>query len=90
MTATVRTERHALWSLATPAMTAEIINLRRARKAKSRRDNELEAARNRARHGLSKAERTGRALDEARRQRELDGAFRTSPQDGDDDAPGEA
>lgn len=38
-------------------MSAEIVNLRRARKAKARADKEREAARNRVEHGRSKAER---------------------------------
>lgn len=38
-------------------MPAEIVNLRRARKAKARTDKEREAARNRVEHGRSKAER---------------------------------
>jgi hypothetical protein len=36
---------------------AEIINLRRARKAKARADAQTSAAQNRAKHGVSKAER---------------------------------
>lgn len=38
-------------------MSAEIVNLRRARKAKARADKQREAARNRVEHGRSKAER---------------------------------
>ena len=38
-------------------MSAEIINLRRARKAKARADAQTSAAQNRAKHGVSKAER---------------------------------
>lgn len=58
------------------AMTAQIINLRRARKAKSRRDAETQASRNRATHGLSKAERQSRVLESKRNERLLDGARR--------------
>ena len=51
-------------------MTADIINLRRARKAKVRREAEAQAAENRVRFGRTKAEREQsrmqRALDEGR------------------------
>ncbi len=52
---------------------AEIVNLRRARKAKQRADRAEDAAANRVRHGVSKTERK---LAEAKRKqdaRELDG-----------------
>jgi hypothetical protein len=42
----------------------EVVNLRRARKAQARRQDEAQAQDNRVRHGLSKAERS---LAEARR-----------------------
>ncbi len=48
-------------------MTGEIINLRRARKAKARREAEDAAARNRTLHGRGKAER---ACDTAERARQ--------------------
>lgn len=48
-------------------MSAEIVNLRRARKARARREAEAEAAENRVRFGRSKAER-----ERLRRQGELD------------------
>ncbi|WP_421722875.1 DUF4169 family protein [Bauldia sp.] len=57
-------------------MAAKIVNLRRARKAKARRDKESRAEANRQWHGLSKIERraleaerekTARHLDEHRR-----------------------
>ena len=38
-------------------MSAEIINLRRVRKAKARAEAQTSAAQNRAKHGVSKAER---------------------------------
>jgi hypothetical protein len=38
-------------------MGAEIINLRRARKAKARAEAQTSAAENRTKHGVSKAER---------------------------------
>jgi len=55
---------------------AEIINLRRARKARLRTEAEAQAAANRARHGESKAAKTVRRLDNARAARLLDGARR--------------
>ena len=57
-------------------MTAEIVNLRKARKAKARADKERQAAENRAVHGRSKAEKERSSLDKARVRRELDGARR--------------
>ncbi len=55
---------------------AEIINLRRARKAKSRADATAEADANRVRHGRTLAEREAEAAEEARRDHLLDGAKR--------------
>lgn len=60
-------------------MTAEILNLRRARKAKARRDKAEEAVRNRARHGMSRSERALRDAEAEGRERLLDGARRSSP-----------
>ncbi len=60
-------------------MTAEIVNLRKARKSKVRADKERQAAENRAVHGRSKAEREREALAKDRIRRELDGAKRTDP-----------
>lgn len=54
-------------------MTADIVNLRAARKEKARAARRAEAAQNRAKFGRSKAERT---LDEAQQEqaaRRLDG-----------------
>ena len=59
----------------------EIVNLRRARKAMTRRQDAARAAENRLAHGRSKAERT---LDDARAEkgrRELD-AHRIETEDG--------
>lgn len=52
---------------------AEIINLRRARKARARDQAATEAATNRARHGRTKAETARDDLAEARARRHLDG-----------------
>jgi hypothetical protein len=52
---------------------AEIINLRRARKQKQRRDKASEADANRRRFGRTKAEKAADADTAARRERTLDG-----------------
>lgn len=57
-------------------MTAEIINLRRARKAKAHQDKERNAATNRALHGQSKAQRLAQCNAQQRAQRHLDQALR--------------
>lgn len=57
-------------------MAAEIVNLRRARKAKARTAAEHEAATNRAAFGRTLREKQVTAADTARRERELDGAKR--------------
>ena len=60
---------------------AEIINLRRARKAKARTDATAEADANRLRHGRNLAEREAEAAEEERREHLLDGAKRERPED---------
>lgn len=47
-------------------MTADIVNLRKARKAKARAEHDRQADANRRRHGMSKAERD-KAAEEKRR-----------------------
>ena len=54
----------------------EVINLRLARKAKARTDGAKLADAARAKSGESKAEKTARKLEQARAERELDGAKR--------------
>jgi hypothetical protein len=54
-------------------MTAELINLSQVRKARERDRKAREAAENRVRFGLSKAEKDARALDAEQRSRLLDG-----------------
>lgn len=54
-------------------MSAEIINLRQARKQKARADAEASAARNRVSFGLSKAERQAAKLAKDAAARGLDG-----------------
>ena len=58
---------------------AEIINLRRARKAKDRAHASAQADANRLRHGRNRAEREAEAGEEARRSHVLDGARRERP-----------
>lgn len=53
---------------------AEIINLRRARKAKARANAATTADANRLRHGRTRATREVEAAEEARRDQMLDGA----------------
>jgi hypothetical protein len=55
---------------------AEVVNLRRARKAKARAAAEVEAAANRALHGRTGAEKRAHAAEAERRERGLDGAKR--------------
>ncbi|SEN39770.1 protein of unknown function [Sphingomonas gellani] len=55
---------------------AEVVNLRRARKAKARVEAEGVAAANRAAFGRSKGERQGTAAEVARLDRTLDDARR--------------
>lgn len=65
----------------------EVVNLRRARKARDRATREEEAARNRARFGQAKAARTTARAERDRAGMALDGhriapADGTAPQDG--------
>ena len=53
---------------------AEVVNLRRARKAKARVEAAAQAASNRAASGESKATRQARKAEQARTDRVLDGA----------------
>lgn len=52
---------------------AEIVNLRRARKDKARRDREIEADANRRRFGRTKSQKVADKQDETRTRRTLDG-----------------
>jgi Domain of unknown function (DUF4169) len=54
-------------------MTADIVNLRRARKAKARADKERVAAQNRRAFGRTRAERTAEAAEHERAERHIDG-----------------
>lgn len=60
-------------------MTAEIINLRQARKAKARGEKEKRAAENRAKFGRPKVERVATEVDAERNRRTVDGARRDEP-----------
>ncbi len=53
-------------------MSAEIINLRRARKAKQRREAEARADENRAKFGRAKAERQATGAEKEREASRLD------------------
>ncbi len=55
---------------------AEIVNLNKARRARTKEQAEAEAAANRARHGRTKAEKDNDRRAEERRQALLDGAKR--------------
>ena len=54
----------------------EVVNLRRARKARARGAAEAQAAANRAAFGRTKAEKQAIADETARRERDLDGTRR--------------
>ena len=60
---------------------AEIINLRRARKAKKRDDKEKRAAENRALIGLSKAQKEAAKAENKRQTEALDGHEREPAED---------
>jgi hypothetical protein len=64
-------------------MTAEIVNLRRARKAKARKQAKARADENRARFGRSKAERDAERRAKSLAERRLDSHRR----DGGEDEP---
>lgn len=70
-------------------MTAEIINLRQVRKARARAAKDAQADENRAKFGLSKADRQQLAMETDRSVRHLDGARldRPAPVMDDDDEP---
>lgn len=63
-------------------MTAEIVNLRRARKAKARTQMVAKAAENRATHGRTRAEREHAAAERTRAERAWS-ASRREPDDSD-------
>jgi hypothetical protein len=60
-------------------VTADIVNLRKARKARERAGREAEAAANRTKFGRSKSERQSSSLEEARKARTLDAHRRDEP-----------
>ncbi|CAA9215271.1 MAG: hypothetical protein AVDCRST_MAG04-346 [uncultured Acetobacteraceae bacterium] len=60
---------------------AEIVNLNRARKARTRTEAEATAAANRAKHGRTAVERGRDEREEARRRALLDGAKRDDASD---------
>ena len=60
-------------------MTAEIVNLRQARKRKARADKEVLAQENRAKFGRPRHERDRLSAESDRQQRQLDGLKREPP-----------
>ena len=58
---------------------AEIVNLRRARKARQRAKDAAEADENRARHGRTKSQKQKDRLEAQQQDRLLDGAKRDHP-----------
>lgn len=64
------------------SMTADIVNLRRVRKARARRDEAAKAAENRIRFGRTKAERQAADADARRQAARLD-ALQRDPRRGD-------
>lgn len=67
-------------------MTADLINLNRARKAKAKAGKEVRAAENRAKFGRTKLERETSLHDEALAKAKHDGHFRDAGTDGSPDA----
>lgn len=68
-------------------MTAEIINLRRVRKAKARADKAAAAGENRARHGRSKTERSRESSERAVAERHIEGHRREAADGGSPELP---
>jgi hypothetical protein len=64
---------------------AEIINFNRARKAKAAADAEALASENRAKFGRTKAEKTAETARQELLAKNLDGAKRDGPGDGEKD-----
>lgn len=64
-------------------MSGDIVNLRRARKARARADGHAKAAENRARFGRTRAERERETAEEALAARRLDGMRREEGSGGD-------
>jgi Domain of unknown function (DUF4169) len=62
-------------------MPAEIVNLRRARKARDRADRQKTAAENRRRHGLSKAEKQAELAERRQAERHIDAHRREPPEE---------
>ena len=66
-------------------MSADIVNLRQARKAKARADKQRQAEENRVRFGRSKADKQHDAAVRRLDTRKLDGQQRSKPGDRDDE-----
>lgn len=59
-------------------MTADIVNLRQARKQRARIEKDKQAAENRVKHGSSKAERRHEAATKTLETKKLEGTRRNS------------
>lgn len=70
-------------------MTARVINLKRARKTRTREARQLAAAQNRVRFGQPAAERASREAETARLMRQHDGARREDARHDSGDNTGE-
>lgn len=68
-------------------MTADIVNLRQARKAKKRVEREGQAAENRIKFGQTKEQRQKQRADTERSVRHLDGHRRDDDNPPDDEKP---
>lgn len=62
-------------------MSAEIINLRQVRKQRQKDQKEAEAEENRARHGLTKAEKSRQQQDADKLARDIDGHLLDGPEE---------
>jgi hypothetical protein len=65
-------------------MSGEIINLRKARKARKRQDKDARAAENRVAFGRTKAERTVVKAESERAERRIDAHLRAPAKDAED------
>ena len=62
-------------------MSAEIVNLRRARKARARIEKDAKAAENRRRHGRTKAEKQAESAERERAERRIESHRREPDED---------
>jgi len=62
-------------------MSAEVVNLRRARKARTRMEKDAKAAENRRRHGRTKAEKQTESAERERAARRIESRRREPDED---------